>query len=130
MVKTSLNIEENIESMLCYIGFFITGFVFLFAEKQSKTVKFHAKQSIFFFLPMWIIAIVLWAVGKDSWTTTRTGAYGYYVTVPQYNPGIPALVWVSYIIWIIVLVMYAILVITSYQGQKVKIPLFGDMADK
>ena len=50
MVKTSMNIEENIASMLCYIGVWVTGLIFYLLEKENKTVKFHAMQSLLTFI--------------------------------------------------------------------------------
>ena len=46
MSKTSLNIEENIEALLCYVLTWVTGLLFLILEKDNKFVKFHAMQSI------------------------------------------------------------------------------------
>jgi uncharacterized membrane protein len=124
MAKTSLNIEENIASMICYIGFWVTGLIFLLLEKENKTVKFHAKQSLFTFLPLQIIGIVLWWIGKPSWT--YSGRYW----VGDYNPGIPALVWLSYVIWLIMVVLWLIFLIKAYQWEKFKLPIVGDMAEK
>ena len=131
MTKTSLNLDENIESMLCYIGIWITGLVFLFAEKENKTVKFHAKQSLFFFLPLNILGILFWWIGspKVTYSTVNLG-YGVSGTLPTWDPGIPALVWISWIIWIIMLIFFVIFIITAYQGQKFKVPIIGDLAEK
>ena len=122
MEKTSLNIDENIESLLCYIGLWITGLIFLFAEKENKTVKFHAKQSLFFFLPLTIIAPIIGWIGSPKWTG------GWYYG--HFDPGISALVWLSWIIYLIILVFFIILIVTAYQGQKFKIPIVGDLAEK
>ena len=66
MEKTSLNIDENIVSLLCYIGLWVTGLIFLLLEKENKTVKFHAKQSLFLFLPLTIIAPVIGWIGSPT----------------------------------------------------------------
>lgn len=124
MEKTSLNMDENIESLLCYIGLWITGLIFLFAEKENKTVKFHAKQSLFFFLPLTIIAPIIGWIGSPKWTYTGGWLVG------SYDPGIPALVWFSWIIYLIILVFFIIFIVTAYQGQKFKIPIVGDLAEK
>ena len=131
MEKTSLNIDENIESLLCYIGLWITGLIFLFAEKENKTVKFHAKQSLFLFLPLNIMGIIFWWIGtpKVSYTRTNLG-FGIYGNLPSYDPGIAPLLWLSWIIWIVMIVLFIILVITAYQGKKFKIPIVGDLAEK
>ena len=124
MEKTSLNIDENIESLLCYVGLWITGLIFLFAEKENKTVKFHAKQSLFLFLPLNIMGIIFWWIGTPKCSWER----GYYSL--SCDPGIEPLLWLSWIIWIVMIVLFIILVITAYQGQKFKIPIVGDLAEK
>ena len=102
MEKTSLNIDENIESLLCYVGLWITGLIFLLIEKENKTVKFHAMQSFILFLPMNIAGIIFTII----------------------------FVYLAWIIWIIMLILWIILMVTSYQGQKFKIPIVGDLAEK
>jgi uncharacterized membrane protein len=73
--KTSSGLQENVASLLCYVLGWITGIIFLVIEKDNKTVRFHAWQSIFVFgiftilgfIPLigWILGIVafiLWIV--------------------------------------------------------------------
>ena len=47
--KSSAGSDENIASLLCYAGWWVTGVIFLIIEKDSKTVKFNAWQSIMTF---------------------------------------------------------------------------------
>ena len=58
MAKTSLNLDENIEGLLCYLGIWITGLIFYLLEKDNKFVKFHAMQSIIVFLSLFVIIII------------------------------------------------------------------------
>ena len=44
--STSTGIQENVESLLCYLFGWVTGLIFFLIEKDSKVVKFHAMQSI------------------------------------------------------------------------------------
>jgi len=48
--ESSLDLEENVASMICYIGTFVTGFIFFLIEKKNKTIRFHAMQSILLIL--------------------------------------------------------------------------------
>ncbi len=57
--KTSMNMDEKMASMLCYVLTWLTGLIFYFMEKKNKTVRFHALQSILTFLPLMIIGMVL-----------------------------------------------------------------------
>jgi uncharacterized membrane protein len=121
--ESDMNLEENVASMICYIGTFVTGIIFFLLEKKNKTVRFHALQSILTFLPLIIITNILWWIGTPKWTYG-----GYYYG--SFSPGIPALMWLSYGLWLLTGVLWIILVIKSYQGEKFKLPVIGDIAEK
>jgi len=46
------------------------------------------------------------------------------------NPGIPVLIYLSWIIWAISFVLWIVLMIKAYQGEKFKLPVVGDIAEK
>lgn len=100
-----MNLDENIAGALCYILGFITGIIFYLIEKENKFVRFHAMQSILVFLPVWII---VWLLG---W--------------------IPGFGWiVSGLLGLLSLILWLILMIKAYQGEKFKLPIVGDIAEK
>jgi len=119
--------EENIESLLTYALTWVTGIVFIFLEKENKTVRFHAFQSTFTFLPLTIIGWLLGWIGAPSYSYTG-GYYGY--GLGTYNPGIPALVYLSWIIYAITVLLWLFLMFKAYQGEKFKLPVVGDLAEK
>jgi uncharacterized membrane protein len=123
--KTSTGLEENIASVLCYVLAWITGIIFFLIEKDNKTVRFHALQSILTFLPLTILSTIFSWVGAPKWTY-GTGYYG----LGALDPGIPALIYLSWIISAITLILWIILIIKAYQGEKFKIPIVGDIAEK
>ena len=108
MAKTSMNMEENMASLLCYILGWITGLIFYLIEKENKTVKFHAMQSILTFLPLTIIVSVFWAI---SWF-------------------IPFIWMLSMLIGLLTFILWIVLMIKAYQGEKFKLPIVGDIAEK
>jgi len=122
-VKTSMGLEENVAGALCYALIWITGILFFFMEKENKTIRFHAMQSILTFIPLTILGWILGWIGAPS-----IGGYGYYNY--SYNPGIPALVWLSWAIWIITVLLWLILMFKAYNGEKFKLPVIGDIAEK
>ena len=122
---STMNMEENVASMVCYIGTWVTGLIFYFMEKKNKTVRFHAMQSILTFLPLMIISYALWWIGIPKWSYGG-GYYGF----GNFDPGIPALVWISYGLWALTGILWLILVFKSYQGEKFKLPIVGDIAEK
>jgi len=123
--KTSMGLEENVASLICYVGIWITGIIFFFMEKNNKTVRFHAMQSILTFIPLSVLAWILGWVGAPKWT-----GYGGFYGYGSFSPGIPALVWLSWAIWIITVLLWLILMFKAYQGEKFKLPVIGDIAEK
>ncbi len=125
--KSTMNLEENIASLLCYLVVWITGLIFYFLEKENKTVRFHALQSILTFLPLTILGYVLGWIGAPK---VAYGGYGWWGTGVTIDPGIPALVWASWGVNILMFVLWLILIIKAYQGEKFKLPIVGDIAEK
>lgn len=121
--ESSMKMEENVASALCYVLTWLTGIIFYFLEKKNKTVRFHAMQSILTFIPLTILGWLLGWLGapKVHWS----GGWSY-----SYDPGIPALIYLSWIIWIVMFVLWVILIIKAYQGEKFKLPVVGDIAEK
>jgi len=122
--KTSMNLDENVAGALSYLIFWLSGIVFYFIEKENKTVRFHAMQSILTFIPLHFIAWIIGWVGAPR--ITATGPYG----IPTYNYGFTALIYLSWIIWAITIILWLILMIKAYQGEKFKLPVVGDIAEK
>ncbi len=105
MAKTSMNLEENIAGLLCYVLGWVTGIVFLVLEKDNKFVRFHAFQSLLTFLPLTVVGWLL------RW--------------------IPFVGWIfSGLIGLFTLVLWLILMFKAYGGEKYKLPIVGDMAEK
>lgn len=105
MAKTSTNLEENVASALCYVFAWLTGLIFYLIEKENKTVRFHAMQSILTFLPLTVLAyLFVW---------------------------IPFIGWIiRYLIGLIMFILWIVLMIKAYQGEKFKVPIVGDIAEK
>lgn len=105
MAKTSMNLEENVAGLLCYVLGWVTGIVFLILEKENRFVRFHAFQSLLTFLPL---SVVAWIISQ-----------------------IPIVGWVlASLIWILVLILWLVLMFKAYQGERYKLPIVGDMAEK
>ncbi|MEM0219624.1 MAG: DUF4870 domain-containing protein [Thermoproteota archaeon] len=103
--KTSLGLDENLEAALSYVLGWITGLIFFLLEKESKFVKFHALQSIITFLGLHVFTIFLGIIPFIGWTfDSLIGLAG--------------------------LVIWIICIIKAYQGEKFKLPIVGDIAEK
>jgi len=105
MTKTSMGLDENIAGLLCYVVGWLTGIIFLVLEKENQFVRFHALQSILTFLPLSVIALLL------GW--------------------IPFVGWVlAGLVWILTFILWIVLMFKAYRGEKYKLPIVGDIAEK
>jgi uncharacterized membrane protein len=105
MSDTSTKLEENVASLLCYVLGWITGIIFLLLEPENKMVRFHAWQSIIVFGAITILGVVF-----------------------SYIPGLK--LFLQYVIWVIGFILWIVLMVKAYQGEKYKLPVSGEMAEK
>jgi len=109
--KTSVGLDENIEALLTYLVGWITGIVFLVIEKNSKFVRFHAMQSTITFLGFTVLSLIL--------------------TPLSFIPFIGILLTaINWIIGIVALITWIVCMLKAHQGEKFKLPVVGDMAEK
>ncbi len=102
--NTVLGIDENIEALLCYVLGWLTGILFLVLEKENQFVRFHAMQSLVVFLGLFVLSFVL------GW--------------------IPIIGFLTVIIFPLGVVLWILLMIKAFQGEKYKLPWAGDFAEK
>jgi len=105
MKKTSLDMDERIESLLCYVLVWITGIIFFLIEQDNKKVRFHALQSVALFLPLTLFYILLKLI--------------------PYIGGI-----LANIVLIIGLILWIVLMYKAYKGEELKLPIVGEFAEK
>lgn len=102
--KSSTGLEENVAGFLCYLATFVTGIIFLFIEKKSKFIRFHAMQSTVFFIGIWVVGYVIDYVPFIGWLlSTLVSLLGF-------------------ILWIV-------LMIKAYQKEYYKLPIIGDLSE-
>jgi uncharacterized membrane protein len=99
--RSSTGLEENVAGFLCYLLWFVTGIVFLVVERESRFVKFHAKQSTITFLVLFVILLLI------GWI-----------------PIIGAMV------WILSLVLWLLLMIKALQGKRYSLPIVGKVVEE
>jgi uncharacterized membrane protein len=102
--RSSIGLDENVAGFLCYLFGFVTGIVFLVVEKESRFVKFHARQSTITFLGLFIISMII------GW--------------------IPIIGLLVYPIWILSLILWLILMIKALRGERYSLPIVGKMAEE
>jgi uncharacterized membrane protein len=105
-------ISDNLAAALAYLTV-IAAIVFLVIEpfKRKRFIRFHAFQSIFY----WIGVTILW-IGLSI------------------IAHIPFLGWATYFLWplieLLVFIGWLVLTLKAYQGQMFKLPIIGDMAER
>ncbi len=104
MNKTSMGIDKNVASGLCYVLGWLSGLVILLVEKEDKEVRFHAMQSIIVFGGLNALDIVL--------SISLVGI-----------PLIPLLGLIAIVLWIF-------LMIKGFQGEQYRLPIVGDLAER
>jgi uncharacterized membrane protein len=103
--KTSLGLDENIESIIAYAGIWLTGLIFLFIEKENNHVRFHAMQSLITFFSLFIVSSLI-------------------LVIPVIGVIISSLItFVGTVLWF--LLMYK-----AYNGEIFKLPFIGDLAEE
>ena len=110
-------LAPNIASLLCYICFPIPSIIFLVIEKENKDVQFHAWQGTILGVSMFGLLGVLQMLGLifgKLWWGFGVLFHGFFTWIM-----LLAVVIVSVICWI-----------KSYQGERWKIPVIGDIAAK
>ncbi len=101
---SSTGLEPNVAGLLCYLGFWISGIVFLVIEEKNKFVRFHALQSIITFGALTVAGAVL------GWIPYAGGVFGTIISI------------LAFILWII-------LMVKAHQGELYKVPVAGQVAE-
>lgn len=99
--KSTFGLDKNIAAAGTYLLAWISGLVFFLAEKEDDDIRFHASQSIIFFGSLTILSMI------------------------------PLVGWaLSPFLFLIGLIGWVVLLVKAYQGEKIKLPLVGDYAEK
>jgi uncharacterized membrane protein len=99
--KSSTGLEGNVAGFLCYLLWFVTGIVFLVVEKESRFVKFHAKQSTITFLILFVILLII------GW--------------------IPV---IGAVAWVLSLLLWLFLMIKALKGERYSLPIVGKLVEE
>jgi uncharacterized membrane protein len=99
-------LTDNVAGMLAYITI-IPAIIFLVVApyNQNRFIRFHSFQCIFFCVALLILHIALGFIPIVGWA-------------------------LSMILSLLSLALWVILLLKAYQGQKWKLPVIGDIAEK
>jgi len=113
---TSTGLDARLASVLCYAGWWVTGLVFLFAERKHKGVRFHAAQSLLLF---GMLSAAMLASGGAS-------AIAFFVAGPSF----PLLQATGNVIWLGAVALWLVLLLKTWRGDTWRVPVVADLADK
>lgn len=109
---------SNVAATLCYLLFWLTGIIFLVVEPYSRdrNVRFHAWQSIFVFGGLFALHIALTIVSIVA--SQILGILGILFSM------------LLLLLHLGGMVLWIVLMIKAYQGQRWVLPVVGPMAEE
>jgi uncharacterized membrane protein len=102
---SSTGLDPKVAGLLCYLGGFVTGIIFLILEKKSRFVKLHAVQSIVVCVTLIVLNILFGFIPLIGWLLGL-------LLAP-----------VSFILWIGLMLL-------TLQGKLTKLPIIGDWSEQ
>ena len=115
---------------ISYILGIITGIiVLLVSEREDKFTRFHAIQSIFLCIALFVISIILglitfllgapfWGMGMMNYSSSIAMSAGLLLA---------GVIWTLYGIGVFVLWLY--MIISAYSGKKTMLPVIGHWSE-
>jgi uncharacterized membrane protein len=111
--------NDNIIALLCYSPVWFVGIILGLAVepyKNSKLVKFHAFQSLFMVIGLFVVFFGLGIVGGIISSVLPLLAL---IMIPLY-----------FVCWIGTVVLAIYMMIKAYKGEMTKLPFIGEFAAK
>jgi uncharacterized membrane protein len=112
-------LAPNMAGALSYVLGIVTGIVFVLLEKDNNFVRFHAFQSI--------ILSVAWIGIQIAFTIL--GVIFFSIPVIDILWGIFSILF-SIVMGLGAFILWIILIIKAYQGERFSLPFIGPMAEK
>lgn len=105
--SSGTGLDPKVSAMLAYLLGIVGGVVFYVISKDSY-VRFHAMQSILLSVALAIVYVIVWVL-----------------VIP-----FSFLFFFTWILYLGVLVLWIVMMMKAYSGEKYKLPVIGDMAEK
>jgi uncharacterized membrane protein len=103
----AMPMAPNVVGLMCYVLGFVTGIIFLVLEPYNRDpfVRFHAFQSIFFSVATMVASVAIGVIPFVGWMLAP-------------------------FVMLAILVLWIVLMLKAYQGQRWKLPAIGDLAEQ
>lgn len=113
---STTGLDPNIASALAYLAGPFSGVLVLLAERTNQTVRFHAWQSIVGLGGLGVVVAVL----------ILSAFAAIVISAALFK----ALLYTGWAVWIAWIVLWVLCIVKAYQGQRWKLPLAGDYAER
>jgi len=119
-VKATFGLDENVASAACYSLGWVTGIIFFLVDKDNKTVRFHAIQSILTFLSLtiviWVLSTLFIGVAMMEGFGFWFGGFGIWWMIVTF-------------IEIATFLLWLFLMYKAYMGEIFLVPIVGSIAE-
>ena len=112
-------LAENVAGGLSYVLGWLTGIIFLLIDKRPS-VRFHAAQSIVVFGVLHVVQIVLGYVFGFGILSGGGGSMATWAVAGL----------ISSVLGLVTLVLWILLMVKAFQGQKFRVPAAAEFADQ
>ena len=116
MTASTTGLHPNVASALAYLAGPLSGILVLMAERTNTDVRFHAWQSILALGALWAVGFALYVLAFGA----------LFVSATAFR----VLLWLAALLWAGWIVLWVICLVRAYQGQRWKLPLAGDVAER
>ena len=112
---SSTGLDPRTASALAYLAGPFSGALILFAESTNQDVRFHAWQSV----------VALGGLGLAVLASYVLATIALFVSAT----GLTLMLGVAYVIWFVLVVVWALCLWKALSGGRWKLPLAGDYAE-
>lgn len=115
-LSSSTGLKPRTAAALSYLAGPFSGALVLMAETTNQTVRFHAWQSIVGLGGLGIAVLAAYALAFAALFVSATA--------------VSLMVGVAYVIWVVLILVWAICLWKAWSGARWKLPLVGDYAER
>jgi uncharacterized membrane protein len=113
---SSTGLDERLAGVLCYSVWWVTGALFLLLERQDRTIRFHAAQSLVLFGAVSALLVSLGAM--SALALVLSGAVYQSMRV------------LGDLVWVGAAAVWLVLVLRAWRGEVWRVPLVAALADR